>query len=87
MIEDDNLYVQCKVYMQDQVLELPVDLDIYPNIKKGLSDVFNLKCSLADLARKLESDLVIFEVAPKKFKLSFKQHANNVSVSKLKDLS
>ena len=48
-------------------------MNLYPDLKKGLEDVFNMKCSLEDLAKELEKDLVIYEHYPKKFKVVMKR--------------
>ena len=41
MIEDDNLYVDCKVYLRDKVICKSIDLNWYPSLKEDLSDIFN----------------------------------------------
>ena len=52
---------------------MDIDLDWYPDLKKDLVNVFDMKVSLADLARLLEKDLVIYEHEPTRFKLDFKK--------------
>ena len=51
---------------------MDIDLDWYPELKKDLINVFDMKVSLVDLARLLEKDLVIYEHEPTRFKLDFK---------------
>ena len=52
---------------------MDIDLDWYPELKKDLVNVFDMKVSLVDLARQLEKDLVIYEYEPTRFKLDFKK--------------
>lgn len=42
-------------------MHLDVSLDRYPELEEGLTDIFCMKFSLIDLARKLENDLIIWE--------------------------
>ena len=50
-----------------------INLDWYPHLKEEICDIFNVKVSLADLARELEKDLVLIETAQDKFKLCLKK--------------
>ena len=49
---------------------------MYPEIKTDLQNIFCIKVSLIDLARKLEKDLLIFEHEPRRFTLGFKKDYN-----------
>ena len=55
------------------MLTIDVDLDMYPELKADLQNIFCIKVSLIDLARKLEKDLLIFEHEPRRFTLGFKK--------------
>lgn len=57
-------------------MQLDVNLDMYPEIKTDLQNIFCIKVSLIDLARKLEKDLLIFEHEPRRFTLGFKKDYN-----------
>ncbi len=52
---------------------MSISLDSYPEIKDELANIFSTKVSLADLGRRLERDLIIYEFERNKFKLSFKE--------------
>ena len=72
-IDQTNLYIDVKVFKHDHTcLQLNVDLNRYPKMKDDLLNLFNIKVSLIDLARKLENDLIIIEVTKGRFKLAFK---------------
>ena len=73
IIEQDNLYIECKIEIQHQVLQMDVQLDWYPHLKEEIQDIFNIKVSLVDLARELEKDLIIIETQKDIFKLCFKK--------------
>lgn len=60
------------MHLRGQVLHKDIELDWYPELKAGLEDIFNLQVSLVTLARSLERDLLIYEKAPNKFKVLFK---------------
>ena len=55
------------------MLTIDVNLDMYPELKADLQNIFCIKVSLIDLARKLEKDLLIFEHEPRRFTLGFKK--------------
>lgn len=74
--EQESLYVNVQIPMPNQVLQIDVNLDMYPEIKADLQNIFCIKVSLIDLARKLERDLLIFEHEPKRFILGFKKDYN-----------
>ena len=52
---------------------MDLNLDWYPHLKDEISDVFNIKVSLTDLAKELEKDLVIIEENDNAYKLCFKK--------------
>lgn len=50
-----------------------IDLDRYPELKDNLQNIFCMKKSLIDLARKLENELLIYETSNNHFKLCYKE--------------
>ena len=73
-IDMTGMWVRCTVYKHpDIVLEMDIDLNgRYLSMKADLENIFCRKASLIDLARKLETDLLIYEVAPNEFRMCFK---------------
>lgn len=72
-IEKGNMYIECKLYKGRQVLTMDIFLHMYPHLQDKLEDIFDVSCSLTDLARELEKDLVIVEVDEGKFEIKLKR--------------
>ena len=74
-----DMYISCQVFKHpDTVLHMDISLkDRYSSLKNDLENVFCRKMSLIDLARRLENDLLIYEIpqpnpGQPKFKLCYK---------------
>jgi len=52
---------------------MDIYIDMYPELKEELCDIFSNKVSLVDLARRLERDFLVYETERKKFKLAWKK--------------
>ena len=75
-IDQKNLYIECKVFKHDEIIiTIDIDLNRYPELRDDLLNIFSVKVSLLDLARKLENDLIMFEIAPDRYQLAFKDES------------
>lgn len=61
------------MHLLDKVIKKDIDLDLYPELKDGIEDVYNYNVGLIDIAKRIERDFLIYEKADKVFELDLKR--------------